>query len=752
MTAEEPASPDHTPESVDAYMGFFDRPIADYVLRQQTHYIVHEPEFAGALNRQIPYAAMASSAADVASRSQTARTEAYAAVSCALAFYAAAAYTLYRESSALLAWRNPGLGESLQSVGQFDAALERLGGSAPAALIAVANVALIISTIRVSRWMRGRLREWCAQVRSVLRPALRVAVNRELSEESPHLLHISDAQGLAHIDGLDRWVERASSTRIARLISDLGASAIAVSGRRGVGKTSLLRRMASQVPRPAATDADSDLFRDNSKPLRVFVDAPVDYAPRDFLLNLYSQLCEAVIQTAPGPRFHPRTVAGRFIVRRVALAVRLACGLLITALLASKFYPLNRPAWLIGNARLVLDFAHINHAQATEPTVIYAIGIVAIYVAAGYFRWPVSGDLAKQATRELAQLRYLQTLQSEHAANLTRSVLGLSWRRARQLAEQPMAMPELVRRYRTFAEKASWEYGNDNGPGLIVAIDEMDRIANAQSAEDFLNQIKAIFGVPRCVYLVAVSDEALSQFERRISTLRTTIDTTFDEVVWLPEFTLVESVTLLRRRATGFPDLFLALCHCLSGGVPRDLVRAARSLVDTRRGTGLEELSDITTAVINSEVAGYLRGLIRHLHQAPQTDLQGQPGPASHTAPGAQQPELIALLLRLNEDPLRWRGYSTQLTDFVNQGNRPATELTAVVEYYAVVEDLFTSHRHIVDAAVRVHPCEHSLQLLERIATCRATLPLSPSTTIRQLKSAQARFHSRRHAAPQAQP
>jgi len=125
--------------------------------------------------------------------------------------------------------------------------------------------------------------------------------------------------------------------------------------------------------------------------------------------------------------------------------------------------------------------------------------------------------------------------------------------------------------------------------------------------------VKATFGVPGCIYLISVSEEALAQFERRISTTRTAVDTAFGEVVWLPELSLEESIALLERRFTGFPCAFLALCHCLSGAIPRDLVRAARTLVDARRDTWQEELELLVRAVISSETTVYLRGVLRDL-------------------------------------------------------------------------------------------------------------------------------------------
>ena len=66
---------------------------------------------------------------------------------------------------------------------------------------------------------------------------------------------------------------------------------------------------------------------------------------------------------------------------------------------------------------------------------------------------------------------------------------------------------------------------------LVVGIDEIDRIEDAENAEKFLNDIKAIFGIPNCFYIASLSADALANFERRVVSTRTAFDTTFDTVI-----------------------------------------------------------------------------------------------------------------------------------------------------------------------------------------------------------------------------
>jgi len=101
-----------------------------------------------------------------------------------------------------------------------------------------------------------------------------------------------------------------------------------------------------------------------------------------------------------------------------------------------------------------------------------------------------------------------------------------------------------------------------------------------EKAHLFLNEIKAIFGVPGVFFLVSVSENAISSFERRGLPFRDVFDSSFDTIVYVGHLNLDGSKRILKRRTTGLPEPFIAFCHCLSGGLPRDLIRACRDMVE----------------------------------------------------------------------------------------------------------------------------------------------------------------------------
>ena len=154
-----------------------------------------------------------------------------------------------------------------------------------------------------------------------------------------------------------------------------------------------------------------------------------------------------------------------------------------------------------------------------------------------------------------------------------------------------MTLPELVESYREFAAltvSALQESARRDGPlaiaqvRLVVGIDEIDRIEDAENAEKFLNDIKAIFGIPNCFYIASLSADALANFERRVVSTRTAFDTTFDTVLRIGPLELDIARQVLERRAIGLPYPFITLCYVLSGGVPRELMRIARAIFDVR--------------------------------------------------------------------------------------------------------------------------------------------------------------------------
>ena len=131
---------------------------------------------------------------------------------------------------------------------------------------------------------------------------------------------------------------------------------------------------------------------------------------------------------------------------------------------------------------------------------------------------------------------------------------------------------------------------------MVIGIDELDKM-EAKDARKLLNDVKILFGVRHCYYLISVSEDALSTFERRGMPIRDVFDSSFDDVLHVAPLDIAQSQTLIQRRAVGLGEGAQLLCHCLSGGLPRELVRCARAIVATTTD-GKDHLDRVTSNLV----------------------------------------------------------------------------------------------------------------------------------------------------------
>jgi hypothetical protein len=207
---------------------------------------------------------------------------------------------------------------------------------------------------------------------------------------------------------------------------------------------------------------------------------------------------------------------------------------------------------------------------------------------------PALSPMAVETRRRLNELRFLHTYSSSWGSTLPpAAIFNLTGTRGKERAEQPAGLPAIVAQFRAYSERAAeWNRSRERRAEgrVIICVDEMDKIRDSDRAEQFLNDIKAIFDVPGCLYLVSISEDAMTVFASQTPAIRTAFDSAFDEIISVAPMTFKEAQELLDLRVTGVPRPFLALCHVLAGGVPRELIRAARALIHVAGGPGSEVL------------------------------------------------------------------------------------------------------------------------------------------------------------------
>jgi len=417
----------------------------------------------------------------------------------------------------------------------------------------------------------------------VVLPYIRRVVNEHLAPIARFLLGVTteDAPGLLGTSESSYVVRTASVDRFLATADRLPSGAIGLAGPRGVGKTSLIEYFAGRA-------AGDGLHR----PLKVTVAAPVHYEPRDFVLHLFASVCEAVIRERPTLRLPLRPS-----VRRPFQYVIFAVAALVATVAVLGVGLFTDPRQVFVDARgvdalLILGAALV--AVLLMEALVWLGGTL-------WWRRLASGDVAQLASWHLENIRYLRTHTTGWSGKLTlplKAEAGLS--RQVQRERRPQTYPELVEALRAFLE--AFTAREDASTAMIIAVDELDKIESADDAQRFVNEIKGIFGAPGTQFLVSVSEDALASFERRGLPVRDAFDSAFHEIVRVDYLTLADTAELLSSRVLRLPEPFKWLVHCMSGGLPRDVVRTARAMV-ALSGEPPPSLDEVCAALVTDDLA-----------------------------------------------------------------------------------------------------------------------------------------------------
>ncbi len=507
------------------------------------------------------------------------------------------------------------------------------------AVIGLVSVIVLSAGMIVRRTPRLFLREVRRRAREMPHPdliglgdrrefALREIVMPELREyigknrRTFHGTSLVFGEPDSRADDLERnLVRTAAVKRLRRIVDRAESVAVALAGHRGTGKSTAIRSLERGLLTGETQTA----------PLVVVATAPAAYEARDFVLHLHALLCKAVIgkvalklDTAPAGRKR----AVRRALRRTAAFIVLA-GVVAVVVWALWGGRPAEAATQLGAAVSDLVTGSVSPPRLWEGQSIrrlLAIGLAllaALRVAVGLieagvagFRWVVRRrrggsllDLMRLAERQLDRIRFLQTYTTGWSGKLSMPLKGEAGRTwSTQRAEQQLTHPEVVEKFREFAEEAAWGLDVHRLAGrVVIAIDELDKIGEPEKAHHFINDVKGVFDVPGCLFFVSVSDDAVLGFEQRGLGVRDAFDSAFTEMVRLEPFTLDESRLWIALRLRGISEQFCYLGHCLSGGLPRDLKRCVVDMVDLTNELYQPSLEVVTRSLVTAEMAGKTR-------------------------------------------------------------------------------------------------------------------------------------------------
>jgi hypothetical protein len=523
-------------------------------------------------------------------------------------------------------------------------------------------------------------------------------------------------------------------------IAAMSSGCIGISGLRGAGKSTLIEAFCADRYGTLRGPNQPDELRDPNEPddkhplpgLRIMVRAPLRFEPRDFLIHQYTCLCRAVLADV---RFNPTTLARQLVLPFTPGRIRL--GALIG--------PLSGAAFLAGCAVLAYLAAGGTWPRLPEDLTSWEIAgaVVAGLAGMAAVGWRTKAaareikqvvNLASDAEERLTRLHYQRTDARSAGGTFNAAPAGISVGTSHELTQQMMSLPELIDDYRDFVQRVVGglkqaeaarraraprkEARPCPAPGdaeadvrLVIGIDQLDQIDDPGAACRFLDELSAEFGTPNCVYLLAVAARTMAAADRRTVPLKTSSAGLFDEMIWVEPLSFAESAKLLSHRVIGLPPGLIALCYVLSGGLPRELLRIARSVVraapislDT---ASVPEVADI---VIKDEI----RALKHRALASAATDANGVLGlvekltdrhwPWDTTCPGLA-PDLATVLgdAAIPPSPLVLAHGRAEATDFAAD---VCDNFLAGVYFLLTVHELFKEGRFVGEIAAATQPAD----------------------------------------------
>ncbi len=484
----------------------------------------------------------------------------------------------------------------------------------------------------------SRFQRWWLDscVENVIIPNAVLTINTTLGEDKDRLLVEQDSEGLRKLQDPTFTISTSTERRIASALAQMDGGSIALAGPRGAGKSTLLRTFSG---RGGAEHINA--------PISVYLAAPAEYIPRDFIAELLQRLCEAYLLREncrmPEPIYKERKHNLKRALGRVPGIVRLVLkttvvlgiitwlawpviGHLIRAHYHYHYYYISSTNsirhWF---DRTYTHMYHFFHSKFKKIWTLLAIASRIIVIVIVLVRLPSLSTwrkriglrkeppLAKTARDYLLRLQVEKTVTWGKTLNLNPvngRLMGATLNKGGTASYASWTLPELVGYTRRFMQDISNAFKGSTH-AVVVGIDEIDRIGSLDHAERFIGEIKAVFGVERCFFLVAVAEDIGSIFAQRATAGRSILENAFDDIVVVEPLNFEETRDLLLKRVPGFTDSFVYLSYALSGGLPRELIRVTRRLVEVNQKLGSmnrhPRLEDLAFILVKNNIVESIR-------------------------------------------------------------------------------------------------------------------------------------------------
>jgi len=484
------------------------------------------------------------------------------------------------------------------------------------------NESLHLDALETQYALANRALDLAVTERGLLPLVLGLRDERDNIAYSTELTYVT-ARGLSQVYDADMFeVETGTVQRIRDFLDGTPGGSLGLAGPRGTGKTTAMASFVSGRSRRS----------DGMRGRAISVSAPVEYVPRDFILHLFAELCRSVLVPDPIPTGRPDGsmlddlgITPSWRTRRLVATLIATTSLLAGAALiaASRGWFSFDPRLFWGAVLVIFSpvslilFSLFERSRVDRRRHVIEEREYERYLAArqGKAREGVSDELAGLAASYLDVIRFQQTFTSGWSGSVKAGIsiveasAGLTG--GSSTTRHSLSLPEISTMFAQFTLGLT-----ELGP-VIIGIDELDKIQSAERAQAFLNDIKSVFGLNGCYFLISVSEDALANFERRGLPVRDAFDSALDDVVHFEPLTYQTTLRLIRGRVVGLPDPFVAVAHCLGGGLPRDVIRWTRALVDAEGEGAGNDITTLLQSVIQADLTRKLAATTALLARKP---------------------------------------------------------------------------------------------------------------------------------------
>jgi len=410
---------------------------------------------------------------------------------------------------------------------------------------------------------------------------------------------------------------------LTNLLEKVQSGTIGISGPRGIGKSLMLKTFYSSTERVI----------NNKKVLPIISSAPLRYETREFTTHLFSKVIDEYLMKEEGrPIDNSRLMKPRTSDRSIDLWISRISRLSI--LIGMILISINILLAII-NPKIEDTKQNIEQVKIKEYTLSnldfynqFKFGIYGIILltAAFYAQFDIIARRRKIREYELEKeydyygkrenskaynwkekLKYQMSYTSGWSGAIKSSIgLEAGINSSISMAENQLSLPEIVEGFKSFINEIQDEYK------VVIAIDELDKIHNATDLNLFLNEIKALFEVENCIFLITISEEASNSFINREISTKNVLDSSFDEIIKLDYLDFDQTKELIQKRVLGLPIPFITFIYLYSGGLPREIIRLLRCVTSYVSQNETIDLESIIENICVSDIKSKIHSLFEN--------------------------------------------------------------------------------------------------------------------------------------------